>query len=77
MFRRAWYIIWGINSWKNIYQNIEEEIENINNSHEKITKEIISYFEQEYPKLNESEEKLKYELDLKVPEIKGWIRKIF
>ena len=60
-----------------MHQNIEEEIENINNSHEKITKEITSYFEQEHRKLNEREEKLKYELDLKVTEIKDELEKYF
>ena len=60
-----------------MHQNIEEEIENINNSHEKITKEITSYFEEEHRKLNEREEKLKYELDLKVTEIKDELEKYF
>ena len=62
---------------KNLKERIDEEIEAINDNHKKITDEITNYFEEEHFKLNEKEKQLKYELDLKVTEIKDELEQYF
>ena len=55
---------------KNIKQKIEEEIEDINNSHKKIMEEITSSFNDQRFQINKKEKQLKLELDEKVTDVK-------
>jgi len=56
---------------KNIKQKIEEEIEDINNSHKKIMEEITSSFNDQRFQINKKEKQLKLELDEKVTDVKN------
>ena len=57
-------------SMKNLKRKIEEEIEKINNSQEKIEEEITLSFKKKHLELEEKEKKLRLELNTKVNNIK-------
>ena len=60
---------------KNIKQRIEEEIQAINDTHKKMTDEIVESFKKQHLQLDEKEKLLKLEMDLNVTEVKEDLEK--